>query len=49
MRGLADKARAAGFNVVLLNQRNCGRTEHLSQRSLPLGAVGGSRRPSSAS
>lgn len=31
MRGLADKGRAAGFNVVLLNQRNCGRTEHLSQ------------------
>ncbi len=30
MRGLADKAWAAGFNVVLLNQRNCGGTEHLS-------------------
>jgi uncharacterized protein len=30
MRGLADKAFAAGFNVVLLNQRNCGGTEHLS-------------------
>jgi predicted alpha/beta-fold hydrolase len=29
MRGLADKAWAAGFNVVLLNQRNCGGTEHL--------------------
>jgi predicted alpha/beta-fold hydrolase len=27
MRGLADKAFAAGFNVVLLNQRNCGGTE----------------------
>lgn len=30
MRGLADKAFAAGLNVVLLNQRNCGGTEHLS-------------------
>src|SRR6478736_6225780 len=30
MRGLADKAFAEGFNVVLLNQRNCGGTEHLS-------------------
>jgi hypothetical protein len=30
MRGVADKAWAAGFNVVLLNQRNCGGTEHLS-------------------
>jgi hypothetical protein len=27
MRGLADKGVAAGFNVVLLNQRNCGGTE----------------------
>jgi predicted alpha/beta-fold hydrolase len=31
MRGLADKAFAAGFNVVLLNQRNCGNTEDLSE------------------
>jgi predicted alpha/beta-fold hydrolase len=30
MRGLADKAFADGFNVVLLNQRNCGGTEDLS-------------------
>lgn len=30
VRGLADKAFAAGFNVVRLNQRNCGATEHLS-------------------
>jgi hypothetical protein len=30
MRGLADKAFAAGFNVILLNQRNCGGTEALS-------------------
>lgn len=27
MRGVADKGFAAGFNVVLLNQRNCGGTE----------------------
>ena len=31
MRGLADKAFARGLNVVLLNQRNCGETEHLSR------------------
>ena len=31
MRGLADKACAAGLNAVLLNQRNCGDTEHLSR------------------
>lgn len=30
MRGMADKAWARGFNVVRLNQRNCGGTEHLS-------------------
>ncbi len=30
MRGLADKFFSRGFNVVLLNQRNCGGTEHLS-------------------
>lgn len=30
MRGLAAKACAAGFNVVRLNMRNCGGTEHLS-------------------
>jgi uncharacterized protein len=29
MQGLAQKALAAGFNAVLLNQRNCGGTEHL--------------------
>lgn len=29
MRGLAEKGVRAGFNVVLLNQRNCGGTEHL--------------------
>ena len=30
MRGIADKAFRRGFNVVRLNQRNCGGTEHLS-------------------
>src|SRR5215510_2306157 len=30
MRGLADKAFATGFNVILLNQRNCGGTEQLA-------------------
>jgi predicted alpha/beta-fold hydrolase len=29
MQGLADKALRTGFNAVLLNQRNCGGTEHL--------------------
>jgi predicted alpha/beta-fold hydrolase len=29
MRGVADKAWARGFNVLRLNQRNCGGTEHL--------------------
>ena len=30
MRGLADKSWQRGWNVVLLNQRNCGGTEHLT-------------------
>ena len=30
MRGCAEKAFGAGFNVVRLNQRNCGGTEHLT-------------------
>ena len=30
IKGMAEKALAAGFNVVRLNQRNCGHTEHLS-------------------
>jgi len=30
MTGIAAKAYAAGFSAVLLNQRNCGGTEHLS-------------------
>ena len=29
--GLSDKAWAAGWNIVRLNQRNCGNTEHLSR------------------
>src|SRR4051812_9267245 len=29
MRGVARKGLDAGFNVLLLNQRNCGGTEHL--------------------
>jgi predicted alpha/beta-fold hydrolase len=31
MCGVADKAWTAGWNVVRLNQRNCGDTEHLSR------------------
>ncbi|MDP1569911.1 MAG: alpha/beta fold hydrolase [Vicinamibacterales bacterium] len=31
MRGLAEKAWRRGFNIVRLNQRNCGGTEHLSR------------------
>jgi len=31
MRGISDKAWAAGWNVVRLNQRNCGNTERLSR------------------
>jgi predicted alpha/beta-fold hydrolase len=31
MVGISDKAWTAGWNVVRLNQRNCGDTEHLSQ------------------
>ncbi len=45
MLGCAEKASVAGFNVVRLNQRNCGGTEHLtptlyhSGRSADLRAV----------
>jgi predicted alpha/beta-fold hydrolase len=31
MRGIADKAFRRGMNVLRLNQRNCGNTEHLSE------------------
>src|SRR5438477_4614320 len=30
MRGIAEKAFEAGFNVLRMNQRNCGGTEHLT-------------------
>ncbi|MBM3779876.1 MAG: alpha/beta fold hydrolase, partial [Acidimicrobiia bacterium] len=40
MRGLADKAWAAGWNVVRLNQRNCGGTEHLSRGLYHSGLTG---------
>jgi predicted alpha/beta-fold hydrolase len=30
MRGLADKAYASGFNVILLNQRSCGGTDQFA-------------------
>jgi len=40
MRGIADKAWAAGWNVVRLNQRNCGGTEHLSRGLYHSGLVG---------
>lgn len=33
MRGMAEKAFTAGFNVVRLNQRDCGGTRHLSAAS----------------
>jgi predicted alpha/beta-fold hydrolase len=31
MRGISDKAWAAGWNIIRLNQRNCGGTERLSR------------------
>lgn len=40
MRGLAQKALAAGFNAVLLNQRNCGGTEHLGPSLYHSGLTG---------
>ena len=40
MRGLSDKAYAAGFNAVRLNQRNCGSTEHLSDSLYHSGLTG---------
>jgi predicted alpha/beta-fold hydrolase len=40
VRGLADKAFAAGFNAVRLNQRNCGATEHLSDGLYHSGLTG---------
>ncbi len=40
MRGIADKAWHAGWNVVRLNQRNCGGTEHLSRGLYHSGLTG---------
>ncbi len=40
VRGLADKAFAAGFNAVRLNQRNCGGTEQLSDGLYHSGLTG---------
>jgi predicted alpha/beta-fold hydrolase len=40
MRGLASKAFARGLNVVRLNQRNCGDTEHLSDSLFHSGLTG---------
>lgn len=45
IRGIAERAWAAGFNVVRMNMRNCGNTDHLtptlyhSGRSADVGAV----------
>jgi predicted alpha/beta-fold hydrolase len=44
MRGLADKAWRSGFNVVLLNQRNCGGTEHLADGLYHSGLTGDANR-----
>ena len=43
MRGLADKAFARGFNVLRLNMRNCGGTEHLSRGLYHSGLTGDPR------
>lgn len=40
MAGISDKAWAAGWNVVRLNQRNCGGTEHLSRGLYHSGLTG---------
>ena len=40
MRGMAEKAWVAGWNVVRLNQRNCGGTEHLSRGLYHSGLTG---------
>lgn len=44
MCGLAEKAFAAGFNVVRLNQRNCGGTEELSAGLYHSGLTGDPRK-----
>lgn len=40
MQGLAEKAYAAGFNVLRLNMRNCGGTEHLARGLYHSGLTG---------
>jgi predicted alpha/beta-fold hydrolase len=40
MLGIADKALGRGFNVVRLNQRNCGGTEHLTDGLYHSGLTG---------
>jgi len=40
VRGIAEKAIGAGFNVVRLNQRNCGGTEHLCDTLYHSGLTG---------
>ena len=40
MGGISDKAWAEGWNVVRLNQRNCGGTEHLSRGLYHSGLTG---------
>ncbi len=44
MRGTGRKAFSAGFNVVLLNLRNCGDTEHLAETLYHSGMSGDIRR-----
>jgi predicted alpha/beta-fold hydrolase len=44
MRGTALKASRAGFNVVCMNMRNCGGTEHLSHTLYNSGMTGDIRR-----
>ncbi len=43
MRGFADKAWRHGWNTVLLNQRNCGGTEHLTPHLYHSGLTGDPR------
>lgn len=43
MLGTAEKAYAAGFNAIRLNQRNCGGTEHLTPTLYNSGQSGDSR------
>jgi predicted alpha/beta-fold hydrolase len=43
VRGVADKAFNIGFNIVRLNQRNCGGTEHLSDSLYHSGLTGDPR------